>query len=226
MTTKPAPDSRRLIMQFIKRQGQATAGEVAEHLGMTREGARQQLQTLESEGLIARGPRHEPETPGRPAVSFQITPAGDHTFAKHYDTLSLTLVDTVAAQFGVEAVVKLLDAVSEQQVKHWAPRLEGLSLPERMKVLKGIYFEDDPYTTVRKDQRGYALVERNCPFLNVAMSRPLLCNVTVNTLTRLLGVRVEREERFQNGDKRCVFRILEDQPVDLATYTFQLEKAA
>lgn len=224
MTPKQSPDSRRLIMQFIKRQGQATAGEVAEHLGVTREGARQQLQALEAEGWIARGPRHEAETPGRPAVSFQITPAGDHTFAKNYDTLSLTLVDAVADQLGREALLKLLAAISEQQVKQWEPKLASLSLAERIKALKGIYFEEDPHTSVRKDQKGYALIERNCPYLNVAMTRPQLCSVTVNTLTRLLGVRVVREERFQAGDKRCVFRVLEDQPVDLTDYRFTLEE--
>lgn len=223
MTPKHTPDSRRLIMQFVKRQGQATAGEVAEHLGVTREGARQQLQALEEEGWIARGPRHEPESPGRPAVSFHITPAGDHTFAKNYDMLSLTLVDAVADQLGPEALVKLLASISDQQVRQWEPKLAGLSLPERIKALKGIYFEEDPHTSVRKDQKGYALVERNCPYLNVAMSRPQLCSVTVNTLTRLLGVRVVREERFQAGDKRCVFRVLEDQPVDLSHYAFTLE---
>src|SRR5579871_3821273 len=226
MSPRQAPDSRRLIMQFLKRRGQATAGEVAEHLSITREGARQQLQSLEEDGWIARGPRQEAEVPGRPAVGFQITAAGDHSFAKNYDKLSLTLVDAVADQLGPEALLTLLAGISEQQVRQWEPKLVGLSLAERIKALKGIYFEDDPHTSVRKDHKGYALVERNCPYLNVATTRPQLCSVTVNTLSRLLGVRVVREERFQAGHKRCVFRVLEDQPVDLAGYRFELEKAA
>jgi predicted ArsR family transcriptional regulator len=86
--------------------------------------------------------------------------------------------------------------------------------------------EDDPHTSMRKDQKGYVLVERNCPFLNVAMRRPQLCAITVNTLTRLLGVRVIREERFQDGHRRCVFRVLEDQPVDTVNYRFEMEQAA
>jgi len=224
MTPKIPSDSRRLIMQFIKRRGEATAGEVAESLGVTREGARQQLQLLEEEGWISRGER-QTEGVGRPAVTFKITAAGDHTFPKNYDGLSLTLVDAVADQLGPEALLKLLAAISEQQVKQWEPKLAGKSFPERIKALKGIYFEDDPHTSVRKDSRGYTLVERNCPYLNVALRRPQLCSVTINTLTRLLGVRVVREARFQDGDKRCVFRVLEDQPVDLSRYAFGLEDA-
>ena len=63
------------------------------------------------------------------------------------------------------------------------------------------------------DLPGYRVIERNCPYLNAAMKRPALCSVTVNSLTRLLGVRVDREERFQNGDGRCVFRVYADEPV-------------
>jgi len=94
------PESRRLIMQFLKRRGEATAGELAEHLGVTREAARQQLQLLETEGWIARGERQAAGGAGRPAVNYQITPAGDHLFPKNYDALSMTLVDAVASQLG------------------------------------------------------------------------------------------------------------------------------
>ena len=228
MKTTPSsalPASRRHILDLIKRRGDATAGEVAEQLGMTRENARQQLQLLEQEGWIARSERTV-EGAGRPAVGFRITPAGDHLFPKNYDQLSMTLVDAVAEQLGPEALVKLLSAITEQQVRHWEPKLAGLSLAERIKALKDIYVEDDPHTSMRHDQKGYVLVERNCPFLNVAMRRPQLCAITVNTLTRLLGVKVIREERFQAGDKRCVFRVLEDQPIDPAHYAFAMEQAA
>jgi predicted ArsR family transcriptional regulator len=67
---------------------------------------------------------------------------------------------------------------------------------------------------VEQVENGYRLIERNCPYINTAMNRPSLCSVSVNALTKALGVRVEREEKFQNGDGRCVFRIHADEPVD------------
>lgn len=216
-------DSRRQIMEYLKQHGEATAGEVAGHLHITREGARQQLKLLEDEGWIVRTAASGTEGVGRPAIGFRITPAGDHLFPKNYDGLSLTLVDTVAEHFGQAALIKLLSALTDQQVKQWEPRLKGKTLAQRIKALKGIYFEEDPHTSVKKDARGYLLVERNCPYLTVAMRRPQLCSVTLCTLTRLLGVRVVREERFQDGDRRCVFRVLEDSPVDARTFGFELE---
>lgn len=219
-------DTRQAMLDFIKHKGSATAGELAAHLDITREGARQQLQQLENEGWIARCPRPRGDKAGRPAVAFQITPAGDHLFPKNYDTLSLTLVDAVADQLGTEALDKLLAALTDHQVHQWEPKLAGKSLPERIKALKSIYYVDDAFTSVKKDSRGYMLVERNCPFLNVALKRPRLCSVTVSTLTRLLGVRVVREERFQDGDRRCVFRVLADEPVDIHSVRFTPEPQA
>jgi predicted ArsR family transcriptional regulator len=225
--TKHLPaDTRQAMLVFIKNKGSATTGEVAAHMHITREGARQQLQQLEREGWIARGERAQVEHAGRPAVAFVITAAGDHLFPKNYDTLSLTLVDAVADQLGPKALDTLLAALTDQQVREWEPKLAGKSLPERIKALKGIYDVEDAYTSVKKDARGYVLVERNCPFLNVALKRPRLCSVTISTLTRLFGVRVVREERFQAGDRRCVFRVLEDEPVDIRSFRFALEPEA
>jgi predicted ArsR family transcriptional regulator len=82
---------------------------------------------------------------------------------------------------------------------------------------------DDAFVEVEKVPEGYRLIERNCPFLDVALARPVLCSSTVSTLTRLLGRRVVREERFQDGHGCCSFRIHEDEPVDVSTLRFARE---
>jgi predicted ArsR family transcriptional regulator len=66
-------------------------------------------------------------------------------------------------------------------------------------------------------------MEGNSPFLNVATQQPALCSVSVSALTQLLGVKVVREERFQSGNGRCVFRIYKNKPVKTKTLRFQLE---
>lgn len=217
------PESRSDILRLIKRHGALTAGALATHLGTTREAARQQLKLLEQEGWVVRSTEKSATRSGRPAVRFVLTPAGDHLFPKRYDDLSMTLVDTVAEQLGPEALTRLLTALTDQQVQQWETKLAGKSLPEKIRALKGIYFQGDPYISVEQDRHGYLLVEHNCPYLNLAMQRPRLCSVTLSTLTRLLGVRVVREKRFQDGDQRCAFRVLADQPVDLRDFRFAYE---
>lgn len=162
---------------------------------------------------------------GRPATVYCLSEAGDHLFPKHYDALAIVMIDAVAEKLGPEALTKVLESVADAKVSEIAPHLHGLPLSDKLAKLKSWYLPDDPFMTTEAGETGYRLVERNCPFLNTALRRPALCSVSVNALTKLLGVRVEREEKFQNGAGRCVFRVHPEQPVDPSTWRFALETA-
>ncbi|HEY8182715.1 MAG TPA: DNA-binding protein [Thermoanaerobaculia bacterium] len=183
---------------------------------MTGEAVRQQLLQLQREGwLEARVTRTSDRgRTGRPATSYSLTEAGDHLFPKHYDTLSISMMDAILDQLGPDALKKVLEKISDAKVGVNESALRSLNLPARMQALKDWYLKDDPHMAVEQAENGYRLIERNCPYINTAMNRPSLCSVSVNALTKLLGVRVEREEKFQNGDGRCVFRVYADEPVD------------
>ncbi len=215
------PEARQTLLQAIKHAGQASAGDLAEQLGQTREACRQQLQVLQQQGLVTS--RRKPgKGAGRPTLLFYLTNLGENLFPKHYDRLTVLLVDTVTEELGETQLKNILGAVTDRQVAEWRSQMEGLPLKEKLEKLKNFYFENDPYTRVVEDQDGLWLVEENCPFLNLALQRPALCSVTVSTLQRLLGVKVKREKRFQSGDGHCAFHVLADQPIE-DSFRFELE---
>jgi predicted ArsR family transcriptional regulator len=208
----------------LKQRGTITIAQLAEDLGLTGEAVRQQLLQLQREGWVESATRGSvPARTGRPAASYRLTEAGDHLFPKHYDALAVAVIDAVAEELGSEAAVRVLERVSNDRVDAVSPSLRGLDLASRAEKLKSWYLDDDPYMGVERDGEDLLLIERNCPFLNTAMRRPALCSVSVNALTRLLGVRVTREEKFQNGDGRCVFRAAADEPIDPQSWEFTLE---
>ncbi|MFP3941129.1 MAG: helix-turn-helix transcriptional regulator [Acidobacteriota bacterium] len=217
---------RKAILAIVKRRGSVAIGELARELQVSYEASRQQVGQLHREGWLAKRIQREPgrSRVGRPEARFHLTEAGDHLFPKHYDELAVALIDSLSARFGAEGVLTVLTELADSRVREWAPRLEGLDLQQRLEALQGIYLENDPFVSVeRADDGGLRLVERNCPFLNVARERPALCSLTVSVLTRLLGYRVVREKRFQAGDGCCAFRVLEDRPVDPEHFRFELE---
>ena len=219
-------DSRRAILVALKQRGPLTIAQLAEFLSLTGEAVRQQLLQLQRDGWVetrAIAVAGERPKTGRPAVAYHLTQAGDHLFPKHYAELAVAMLDTVATEFGEPAVVKVLERLADDRVAAVEPTVRGMSLAEKIGSLKNWYLEDDPFMEAGADANGYRLVERNCPFLNTALHRPKLCSISVNALTRILGYRVEREEKFQNGDGRCVFRVLQNEPVDPAQWKFQLE---
>ncbi len=160
---------------------------------------------------------------GRPATRYSLTEAGDHLFPKNYDLLNIAIIDAVADELGPEAAKRMLKRVSDDRASTVMASLRGRTLEERVEALKNFYLEGDPHMQVQKSDGSFRLVERNCPYMNTAMQRPSLCSVSVNALTRILGVRVEREKKFQNGDGRCVFVIHPDEPIDPDTWEFKLE---
>jgi predicted ArsR family transcriptional regulator len=220
------PDSRRAILLALKREGPSTIAYLAAELQLTGEAVRQQLLQLQREGWIEAKIAREQERgrTGRPATRYNLTEAGDHLFPKNYDLLNVAMLDAVVGELGPDAATRVLKRVADERVNAAEAQVRGRSLPERVEALKSLYFESDPYMQVETAPDGFYLVERNCPFYNTAMRRPILCNVSVNALTRLLGVRVERDERFQHGDGRCVFHVHADQPIDPAAWQFQLEE--
>ena len=223
MTYKQLPDSRRAIVTALKDRGSATIAQLAPHLGLTGEAVRQQLLQLRNEGWVEALVDRETirGRTGRPATLYRLTAAGEHLFPKHYDSLAIALLDAVGEELGSDAAMRVLERVSNDRVAILEPSIAGRSIDEKLAFLKGWYFEDDPYMELESRGDDFVLIERNCPYYNTAMRRPALCSVSVNALTRLLGVRVTREERFQDGDGRCVFHVYAGEPVTSARFTLE-----
>ena len=225
MNLNDLPGPKRNILCYLKQHGGATVADLSSHLQMTGEAVRQQLLQLLQDRYIKRQTERTPAAcAGRPSLYYSLTEEGEHLFPKSYDGLTVELIDTVIAQLGKESLQQVLSSMMESRVQQWEYRLQGLSLPERVAALKDIYMENDSFMEVEQEGEEILLIERNCPFLNVAMKRPALCSLTVNVLTRLLGLRVVRKEKFQNGDRRCVFSIKPDQAMDTESYSFVFEK--
>lgn len=219
------PGPRRDILYHLKQYGPATVSDLSTRLRMTGEAVRQHLLQLIQDRYIQRQTERTPAPgAGRPSLYYSLTVEGEHLFPKSYDGLTVELIDTIMLQLGEESLKQVLSHMTESRVQQWEFRLRGLSLNERVAALKDIYMENDSFIEIEQNGQEILLIERNCPFANVAMKRPTLCSVTVNVLTRLLGLRVVRKETFQNGDGRCVFSILSDQPVDTGSYSFSFEK--
>jgi len=207
----------------MREKGGATIAELAEHIGISDEGARQHLLRMERKGWIRRREtRPTSGRAGRPAAVYEVSPSGEAFFPKRYDELAVALADILLYTHGRDALNAALERITDTWVTAWAPRLQGKSLDDRLALLKDYYVPGDPFLSIERNGH-VALVEHNCPYLNVAMQRPALCSITVNALTRLLGCRVERHRTFQNGDGCCEFRVLPDQPIDPKEHVFERE---
>ncbi|MFP7298039.1 helix-turn-helix transcriptional regulator [Neobacillus niacini] len=203
-------EPRKRIIERLKNKGSQAISELAGSLDISGEAVRQHLVQLEKEGWVTRF--SENKGVGRPLWQYRLTTAGEHLFKKNYDQLMIEVFDTLSL-LGEDLLKNLLAAMIEERIRQWEPKLTGLTTSERLDVLKDFYKKDDSFMELENNQNSYALIERNCPFHNVAIERPILCSVSVSVLTHLLGCSVKREKRLQNGDGCCAFRILLNEPI-------------
>ena len=224
-TGKTRTDIRGKILRFLKYWGRMGILEVAKHLRISHEGARRQLTLMERYGWVNRKETAgSPGSLGRPRATYSITPTGDHLFPKAYDRLSSDIISVLGQVAGEGAVRKVLAALADKQVAAWEPMMRGKGPREKLEALRGLYAQDDPFMSVESRGEDLILVERNCPYLNVAKEHPALCSLSVTTLERLLGHPVIREERFQAGDGRCAFRVRLGRPLPREDFRFESEK--
>ncbi len=224
ITVNQLSEPRRTILLAIKRDGAKAASELSVELDMSTEAIRQHLMVLERGGWIERCPdRSSSQGGGRPTLRYRLTTDGEHLFPKHYDALVVDLLDSVSKHLGTEALKRVLASMADERVREWEPRLRDLGLDKQLEALKDFYVKDDGYMDIEYQADGPALIERNCPFMNVVKERPMLCSVTVTALIRLLGARVARVKKFQNGDGCCVFQIYPNQPIDPNSVDLVLE---
>lgn len=226
MTVDPVAnvaDVQQKILALLKQHGEITTADIAGHLDVSYEAVRQQVKQLEAMQLVERRKRPNPSGLGRPLRYYSLSAAGDHLFPKNYDDLAVELIDAIGGELGPDALRRVLARLADAQVAQWESQLAGKDLEERLEALEDIYLENDPFTEVSKEGDHLQLVERNCPYLNVASRRPALCSLTVSVLSRLLGHRVTRVKRFQDGDGRCSFRVHVDQPIESPAFHFESE---
>lgn len=215
---------KRDILHTLKKSGPSSITDLQESLHMTGEGLRKHLVQLLKDGVVDRESitSHDP-LGGRPKQKYALTIAGENIFPKHYDQIAVELIDEVSDRFGQESLSDLLESMTNKRVTEWKERLAGMTLDEKVEQLKHFYFEKDDFMEVEKSEGAIYLIENNCPVLNIVSERPAVCSVTISTFEQLLGYEVKRIEKFQDGDRRCIFRVDLTKPIDLEKYEFHLE---
>ncbi|HKO54698.1 MAG TPA: winged helix-turn-helix transcriptional regulator [Thermoanaerobaculia bacterium] len=215
------PDARRALLLALKQAGRATIPRLAEILAISTEAVRQQLSFLQRQGWVVAdcGPDDDDgRVPGRPPAEYCLAPLADDLFPKSYAQLAVALFDELPN------AERTLETITDRTVDALREAISPDSIARDVGALRSIYRPNDPYTDVEKSERGYRLIERNCPYLQFATERPLFCSTTVSALRRLTNGEVVREERFQDGDGRCVFHMYLDAPVSTARKTRRFER--
>lgn len=196
--------TRGQIVMLLRRAGR-TVDELAQALGLTDNGVRSHLATLERDGLVRQhGTRRGA---GKPAYTYELTPEADDLFPKAYDEILAQLLGVLVEHLGPEQLSQVLDDVSGRLARgRVAPpgdlrsRVEwGASLLREMGGLPEVEESDGAFLI-----RGYS-----CPIGAVVSQNPGACRLAELLLSRVIGATV-RERCERGSSPRCCFEVPHD----------------
>ena len=154
---------RRRVIEALKRDASATAGELATELGVTAMAVRQHLYDLEAEGIV----RHEAPRgagQGRPSKRWRLTEAAAQFFPDGHGELVADLMEDLRATLGEAAVEQLVAQRTARQIAAYAARLaDAETLEARLEELAAVRNEEGYMAEVQlQDDGSFLLIENHC----------------------------------------------------------------
>jgi len=198
-------DSRReVILAFLKTRGQASLGEVAAHLEVSKQAALRHLESLESGGLATVA--SVPHGPGRPENVYRLTAAAEGHFPNGHRELTAELVDFMTT----EQLKRFFERRAARLEAEYATRLAGLDFPARVRELAKLATEHGHMAeVVELEGGGLAIRHCNCPIQDVAARTGLPCVNEQQMYERLLGTSVTRSSWMAEAASDCTYEMKE-----------------
>jgi predicted ArsR family transcriptional regulator len=194
------------ILQTIKRQGAVTAKQLSEEFGMTTMGARQHLQSLEDDGIVAFD--DVKVKVGRPTRHWSLTQQGHSQFSDQHGDLTIQVIDAIENLFGKEGLAKVAAEREQYTLKHYQTALSGYdNLRSKLEKLTQLREKEGYMAELQDEGDHYILIENHCPICKAATHCPSLCQSELNVFKELLKeeCHVSRTEHVITGERRCTY---------------------
>lgn len=203
---KQMPTTRRKILNLLKENGQMTADELAEYLGISSVAVRRHLTKLESDQLVAYD--EVQRGMGRPSFVYRLGEAASSYFPRRYEELATDVLETIGEMYGMDAVDAIFRVRAEQLIKIYRHQVTGRTLEERLDQLTDLREADGYMSTWEQERDGtFILREANCPIIHVAEGCGSACNYDQHLLEDVLDADVERRGHLARGDGACVYHV-------------------
>ncbi|RJP54480.1 MAG: winged helix-turn-helix transcriptional regulator [Anaerolineaceae bacterium] len=197
--------TRDRILQTLLRSPRSTINELAEAVGINPISVRHHLTNLQMEGLVdAQEERHGV---GRPRLVYVLTNEGMERFPTRYLRLTTRLLAQMKESMSGPMVSKLFSQVAEDLAAEYAEQVKGLSMEERLEVVKELLAEEGFTVEWEKAKDGYRIHEITCPYYQIGKSHPEVCTVDQTLISRMLAVPVNKVQCILDGSAHCTYLV-------------------
>jgi len=203
--TELSPTQHRVLVA-LKRQGEATADELADILDTSSSAVRQHLSVLRTAGLISA--RKERGQRGRPADRYHATIRAEPLVATTDADFSTELLGHLAEE-DPELVDRIFDRRRRRLVETTERQLDGKPLDEQVGAVAELLDAQGYLADSEELDRGHFRINlNNCPIWNVANHFRQACSAELETIRDLLpDATVQRITHKTAGAHTCAYDI-------------------
>ncbi len=223
MTITQPTSTKQDILQYLLKQGQGTAQELAESLDISPQATRRHLKDLEAEELIDH--QSVQNGIGRPQYVYHLSRQGrDRTvtrfapsFPNRYGEFALSFLDTLMETVGEKQVIEVLRKQWQRKADEYRQQLGKGSLRERVAKLAELRRQEGYMAELRPVEEGnshqgklekFILSEHNCAISEVAESYPTVCGHELEMFSAVLpDCLIERTHWINQGEHNCGYLI-------------------
>jgi len=196
-------NTRDRVLQTLLRQPRRTITELAESVGINPISVRHHLSNLQVEGLVSSD--EERHGVGRPRLVYKLTEAGMEKFPTRYLRLTTRLLAQMKESMPAPVVAKLFSQLAEDLADEYADQVRGLSMEERLEVVKGLLAEEGFTVEWEKQGDEYRIHEISCPYYQIGVNHPEVCTVDQALISRMLALPAEKVQCVLSGSAHCTY---------------------
>ncbi len=196
--------TRGRIVALLRRSGR-TVEELARALGLTDNGVRAHLATLERDGIVRqRGSVRRGSGGGKPAYVYELAPEAEDLFPKAYAPVLLRLLEVLSERLGPVESEELLRVVGRGLVEGEAAASDGA----RARLEGAVEVLNELGGLAELEEREGEVVIRgySCPLAAVTPDHPEVCRMIEALIAELAEVPV-REHCDRGESPRCCFEV-------------------
>jgi len=201
-------DRKHDVLALLKAKGAAGLSEIAERMGLSKQGALRHLEALQAKGLVEVS-AEEHHGRGRPAHVYRLTAAARDHFPSRHRELAAELVDFMEAK----ELERFFADRARRLEAEYSRKLAGLDFEERTRELARLTTEQGHMTEVVERPGGRLQLRHcNCPIQDVAARSGHPCRHEQEVYERVLGAIVARSTWLGAGDTSCTYDITTEPP--------------
>jgi predicted ArsR family transcriptional regulator len=189
------------IVTLLRRRAH-TVDELASAVQLSDNAVRNQLQTLERDGLITS--ESSRRGPGKPAWLYSLSPEAERLFPKPYATVLDTLLDVLGERLPPPELEAALDDAG-RRLAHAGPAVPR-NPEQALPAVVNAFADIGSLAEIEHAPGAIAIQGYDCPLARAATGQPQACRVLQAMLEEMLGQPVT-ESCDRGPSPRCRFLI-------------------